>query len=108
MNKRDQLIKLRHEIAKLVKQANTLPAAIREQGIDVKIEQLKEQERQLIKTMTFEEIHAAEIMATSEAQRQQEMDAMKNRKTLVIAGSVAGLLIVSAVIVAVIYKKRKK
>ena len=108
MDKKTQLYNLRNEIKKLTRQANTQPAAIREQGIDIKIQRLKDQERELLKLMSYEEIHGAEIMAQEVAQRSAEENSLRNKRTLVIGGSIAGLLLVGTIVGAIIYKKSRK
>jgi len=107
MDRKDELYHLRNEIKKLTRQANTQPAAIREQGIDVQIQKLKDRERELLKIMSYEEIHAAELMAQDVAMRSQQENMLKSRKTLVVAGAVGGFLLIATIIGAVIYKKSK-
>jgi hypothetical protein len=108
MDKKDELYQIRNEIKNLTRQANTQPAAIRVQGIDMEIQKLKDRERELLKIMSFEEIHGAEIMAQQAAERSAMENMLKSKKTLVIAGSVAGFILVASIIGAVIYKKSKK
>ena len=108
MSKRDELIELRHRIKRLTEEANSLPKALRSEGIDVEIDKLKVQEAALIKTMTYEEIHGAEIAATEQAMRGKQLSALKSKRTLMYSGIAAGIILLTATTIVIIYKKRKK
>jgi hypothetical protein len=108
MTRTEELIRLREQIKVLEYKAANEPAIIRQKGTDVQIQLLRQQERALLQTMSYEEIHAAEIGATAQLKMIEDENAVKNKKTLVIAGSIAGFIIIASIITAIILKKRKK
>lgn len=108
MDKKTELYTIRNEIKKLTRKANTLPAILREEGIDIEIQKLKDKERQLMQLMSYEEIHQAEIMAQQVAERSSQENTLKNKRTLVIGGSIAGVILIGTIIGAIIYKKSRK
>jgi len=107
MDKKEELIKLRDEIKKLRYQAANEPAIIRSGGVDLKIATLTSQERELVKTIRYEEEHAAELAAMEEARLLEEQGS-GSKKTMLIVGGIAGFIIIASIITAVMLKKRKK
>jgi len=108
MNKQTELLNLRAELSKLVNAASAMPAIIRNQGIQLKIDALKVKEKALLATMSYLEINGAEEEAKEEAARQEEVNKMKSKNTLVIAGSIGGILLLSLIGGAIIYKRNRK
>jgi hypothetical protein len=108
MSRTEELIQLREQIKVLEYKAANEPAIIRQKGTDVQIQLLKKQERALLETMSYEEIHAAEIGATEQLRQVEEENTLKNKKTLVVAGSIAGFILVASIITVIIIKRRKK
>ena len=110
MNKTDKQIELtniRSELSELVRKASAMPAIIRNQGIQLKIDLLKNKEKELLATMSYLEIHGAEEGAKEDAARQEEANKIKSKKTLVIASSIGGVLLLSLIGGAIIYKKTR-
>ena len=108
MDKKEQLIRLREQIKSLTYKLSNLPAVLRNQGMQTQVELLKQQEKELVKTMSDEELYGAEMAAQEYAQQSDALNRMKSKKTLVVAGGVAGFLLVSMLVGVIIYKKRKK
>jgi len=108
MTRTEELIKLREQIKVLEYKAANEPAIIRQKGTDVQIQLLRKQERALLETMSYEEIHAAEIGATEQLRQIEEENTLKNKKTLIVAGSIAGFILVASIIAVIIIKRRKK
>jgi len=108
MDKTAELISVRKELSELVIKANSMPLVIRQQGIDMKIDLLKEKEKELVDYMTIYELKGQEMDANKRAGESFLENMMKSKKTLAIAGGVSLLLLSSIVVGAVIYKKRHK
>lgn len=110
MNRTEELIKLRNEIKKIQYKVDNEPAIIRlrDGGSEAKLAILKQQERELLETMNFEQIHAAELAAAESLKRTEDEEAAKTKKTLILAGSIAGIVILISIVAVIIIKKRKK
>jgi len=108
MGLQEELIKIREEIRQLEYKAENLPRAIYDKEIGAKINILKQKERELKGQMTQLELYGVEM---SEQQRmiQSELEQKnKTKKTLLLAGSISGLLLLTLTAILIIKKRRNK
>lgn len=87
----EELAAVRAELKKVSDRKASLPMILQgKENLDDKISALKAQEKLLIDKAAREEIYGAEDLARTDLYKTDEEEAAKTRKTLLVAGSVAG------------------
>lgn len=103
------LAQVRNDLKLLVDQASNLPAVlIKGKGLDAKIAALKQQEAALVKQLKQYELTGSQTDAENEYALTTEAEAAKTKKTLIIAGSIFGFLVVTTLAIIIIKKVRNK